>query len=68
MLEDRKEKITLQMVYKIQTSEAVLLGDDFLGEFWLPLSLIEIDLDNLERGDQVEVTLPKWLARERDLI
>ena len=66
----RSEKITLQMIYKKQTSEALLVEDDegLIGEVWLPLSQIEVDLDGLEMGDQVEVTMPQWLARERDLV
>ena len=69
-MSDRTEKITLQMNYKKHTPDALLIEDDLglSGEVWLPLSQIEVDLDGLEMGDQVEVTMPNWLARERDLV
>ena len=69
-MSDRTEKITLQMIYKKHTPDALLIEDDIglSGVVWLPLSQIEVDLDGLEMGDQVEVTMPNWLARERDLV
>jgi hypothetical protein len=66
----RDEKITLQMIYKHHTYDCLLAEDEnaLIGEVWLPLSLIEADFEGLDRGDQLEVIMPVWLARERDLI
>lgn len=52
-------------VIKKDRENAILLDD---GEYqaWLPKSLIEIDDDDSE--DVVTVTLPEWLAIEKDLV
>lgn len=59
--------ITMQLHAK--TDKAVLVSDD--GERshakWLPLSQIELDDANTQRG-MVVVTLPEWLALEKGLI
>lgn len=43
-------------------------ADDII---WLPLSQIEIDdveLDSAEKGDDIEVNIPTWLAEEKGLL
>lgn len=50
-----------------ETEKAVLFSedDDMDGAVWLPKSQIEVEK---VRGEIVEVTMPEWLAKEKDLV
>jgi predicted RNA-binding protein (virulence factor B family) len=52
---------------KAVTDLAILL-DDGDHEVWLPLSQIESETDDYEKGDEIIVFIPEWLAEEKELI
>jgi hypothetical protein len=67
----KMETITVTVRQIREQSIAVADGTmgDFRGEerekyFFLPLSLITVDPPEYEIGQEVEVTLPAWKARE----
>lgn len=39
------------------------------GEFWIPLSKIDADVDwnDLNRGDVIQISIPLWLAEKEGL-
>jgi len=49
------------------TEKAILVSDDGNEEnaVWLPRSQIEVEV---KQGNIVEVTLPEWLAKEKELV
>lgn len=53
---------------KALTGKAVLVSVDNGDEVWLPLSQITMSKDVPEKGDEVEITMPAWLAREKDFL
>lgn len=57
--------LTLQLHH--ETDKAILVSDD--GEqdnaVWVPKSQVEIER---KKGGLVEVTMPEWLAQEKELI
>jgi predicted RNA-binding protein (virulence factor B family) len=52
---------------KAVTDMAILLDDGDV-EVWLPLSQIESETDDYEKGDEITVFIPEWLAEEKELI
>lgn len=64
------EEFTVQ--YVTHTPDGILIED--LGQQeWLPRSQIEEEyqdsfLESLERGEEIDITIPKWLAIEKGLI
>lgn len=55
------------------TAKAVLVSEDNAkgsAHIWLPLSQIEIDLekDNWVKITLANITMPEWLAKEKELI
>lgn len=66
----RSDLVDLSVEYLHHTDKAVLVKEG-KNEVWLPLSQCETepsDLDSLERGDEVEVTCPEWLAKDKGLL
>lgn len=59
--------VDLTMQLHHETSKAILVSDDGDKEHavWLPLSQIEFER---KKSGLVEVTLPEWLALEKELI
>ena len=56
--------------YVSSTDKAVLVEIDGDKE-WIPISQIRdasVDLDELEKGDPVTITIPEWLAEEKGLM
>lgn len=35
---------------------------------WLPLSQVEVDPSDYDVGDTVQITVPLWLAKEKELV
>jgi len=56
--------VTVQILAR--TEKAVMITDDGKRHIWLPLSQIEIEM---KKDDELaEITLPEWLAKEKELI
>lgn len=64
----KSDVIDIVMKIHVTTARAILASDD--GEkknaVWLPLSQVEVSPH--ENGDFDVVTLPEWLAKEKELI
>ena len=56
--------------YITSTDKALLIEAD--GEqVWIPISQINdlsVELSELERGDPLTITIPEWLAEDKELI
>ena len=61
------------LAYEFQTEDAILFLDG-KEEIWCPKSTISIEgvevdeYDSLERGEEVDVEIPDWLAKEQRLL
>lgn len=56
--------------YVSSTDKAILVEIDGDKE-WIPISQIRdasVDLDDLEKGDPLTITIPEWLAEEKGLM
>lgn len=63
------EPETVDVVFLHMTDRAVLVAEDKDDEgVWLPLSQVEIDPTDPERGDLIELTGPQWLLEDRGLV
>jgi hypothetical protein len=64
----RTKLCDIQGYIHIETEKAILFSedDDIDKAAWLPKSQIEIEKTG--RGAIVEVTMPEWLAKDKDLI
>lgn len=60
---DQDELVDLDLEIKFETVRAVRVDDAAGKACWLPLSLIEIDRDR----SPPRITMPLWLAEERNL-
>jgi len=62
---------TISCTFITSTDRAVLIEVDGV-EDWIPKSQISDasveDLDDLEKGDKVDITIPAWLAEEKEFI
>jgi hypothetical protein len=58
--------IDLTLVEKRRTADAILVTDAERS-VWLPLSQIEIN-EAHPKTNVIEITLPEWLAKKRELI
>ena len=60
-------KITLEILW--ETDDALKVTDcgDLESNIWVPLSQITLAYD-AEVGDTVEITMPEWLAKDKDFI
>ena len=63
----RNELVDLELVILAETDLAVMVHNDKDAKVWLPKSLIEIDGDITGKGRPSTVTMPTWLAEEREL-
>jgi hypothetical protein len=63
------EKIEVSVIFKHNTDNAILVSDGD-NDIWLPLSQIECDedLSAFEPGDDIELLMPEWLAKEKGII
>jgi len=55
----------------IRSSDRAILIEVDGEQDWIPKSQIidaSVDLDDLEKGDPVTITIPEWLAEEKVLI
>lgn len=62
---------THELIYLTHTDKAVCVAesqDDDEG-IWLPLSQVEVSgrLEDLDRGDDITVDVPEWLAEQEGL-
>lgn len=56
----------VSVIYQTQTELAVCVWEDDEGEdIWLPISQIEIEPEDPERGDAVKVTAPETADPEK---
>lgn len=66
---DMPAEVDVEGIFKAATDKAVLIecqGQDI----WIPKSEIidsDPEIDSLERGDKVTLTIPKWLAQVKEL-
>lgn len=67
MSSDQYDLIPIEGVYKANTEKAVCInikGEDI----WFPLSQVETpDLDEFERGAEIEIDVPRWLCEEKEV-
>lgn len=64
------EIVEITVIFKHETSQAILINDGDI-EVWIPKSQIENydDLDEvIEKGHEITIEIPEWLAIENDLI
>lgn len=60
--------IDVELLYMHETEKGVLVAKDETSEpVWLPKSQVEIDAPGRVRGSVCIVTLPEWLAIEKEL-
>lgn len=63
---------TFTLIYINQTDKAILVYEDDPDHgFWLPKSQIEYDeleVDSAEAGDDIEINIPEWLAKQNGLL
>jgi RNase P/RNase MRP subunit p29 len=62
-----KDLIEISGEILYETDLAILLYDGET-ESWIPKSQIEIEPKFFELGDMVVVTMPEWLAEDKELI
>ena len=64
-----EKKIEVAVLFKRATDKAVCVSDGDK-DLWLPLSQVECDedLSAFEPGDDLELLVPEWLAKEKGLI
>jgi hypothetical protein len=62
------ETVTIYMMVHVVTAKAVLVSDDGDKDnsVWLPLSQLTFE-GELKAGKTVHLTMPEWLAFEKDL-
>ena len=63
------EPFYFEGIFVHHTDMAVLVNDG-TEELWIPKSQIEEDLnwDDFEKEDEIEFTIPEWLAIEKGLV
>lgn len=67
------EETIITCTFIASTDKAILIEVDGV-EDWIPRSQISEasedleDLDGLEKGDEVTITIPTWLAEDKELI
>lgn len=61
-----KDPVEFCVIIRRETDKAFLVQDG-TKEIWIPKSQIELDQDG-GVGDTVVVTMPEWLAIEKELI
>ena len=64
-MEDEMESFMFEFV--TETDGAILVEDED-GKYWLPKSVIEYDGAEYEKGDEITIDIPEWLAEEKGLI
>ena len=52
----------------LHDTDFAILFTDGITETWLPKSQIEIEPEFYDYGDNVIVSMPKWLAYQKELI
>ena len=61
-----------ELIYINQTDKAILVSEDDPDEgIWLPKSQIEYDeneIDCADKGEEIEIGIPEWLAEQEGLI
>ena len=57
-----------QLTWQTETDRAICVRENEYGEdIWLPKTEVEYE-DGVERGEEVEVEIPDWLAEEVGLL
>lgn len=64
-MEDEMESFIFEFV--TETDGAILVEDD-TGKYWLPKSQIDYNGGEYEKGDEIAIDIPEWLAEEKGLI
>ena len=65
-----RQLVDLTLHVHIRTDKAVLVSDDGLRTHavWLPLSQIEIENDDDKLSGVYTITVPEWLAIDKNLV
>lgn len=65
-MEDEFESFVFEFVTE---TDGAILVEDGDGKYWLPKSQIDYDSGpEYEKGDEIEIDIPEWLAEEKGLI
>jgi hypothetical protein len=59
--------IEFDLEFRCETKLAVLVAEGD-GMCWLPKSQVQYDEGEYTRGDVVTIYIPRWLAKEKELI
>jgi len=65
-----EEQVDITCTFIASSAGAILIEVDGI-EDWIPKSQItdaSVDLEGLEKGDVLTITIPEWLAEDRELI
>lgn len=62
----RNDMLELDAEFLAQTDYAILVAVDGI-EAWLPKSEIEWPDNDPERGDEIKISVPEWLAEDRGI-
>lgn len=70
-MSNNDEMIEFKLIYHNETDKAYLVSED--GErdtaVWVPKSQVEVPMERAYAdGDQIEVHIPEWLAKKKDLL
>lgn len=63
-----KEKIPVSLKILRETDKALQCTEDGENEFWLPKSQIDYDEDTIEIGKVSELSVPRWLCEEKEIV
>jgi len=62
----KNDMIAVSVLF-VRETDAAILVDDAGNEVWLPKSQIEFP-DDAKLDDVIDVSLPEWLAEDKELI
>jgi hypothetical protein len=69
MSNKQHSRVEIEVEYVHQTENALRVSDGTNDSIWLPKSQIEYDEDiELTKGKMISVTMPDWLAEEKELV
>lgn len=60
-------KKSYALIYQTTRTTSVCFSDVGGTDYWFPIDKVEFDDEGIERGDEVDVLIPVWLAEDRGL-
>jgi hypothetical protein len=61
-----KNYIEFELDLAVETEMAINVSDG-IGEYWIPKSQLEDDMEHLDNG-MVRIVIPEWLAIEKEMV